>query len=257
MAYKPCVGPEPQPEVCNGLDDDCDGITDEDACCVQYRDDDADGYGDPSHPIYQCGYLPGYVDNAEDCNDLDPSANPGMMELCDGTDNDCDGMTDEGFVTGGPCTAGRGICAASGVVVCSTDGLSTVCTAQPGQPRQEACNGLDDDCDGITDENTDAACNDSNACTNDACVDGACRYTSVSCNDANVCTTDSCNPYAGCVHASNTAPCDDANACTKADTCTGGACSGQLYSCDDGNQCTTDTCNGDGACTHMAIPDCP
>ena len=62
------------PEQCNGRDDDCDGVIDEDA--------DVDGDGDGVTP---CG---------GDCNDLDPTIRPGAPERCNGIDDDCDGEAD-------------------------------------------------------------------------------------------------------------------------------------------------------------------
>jgi MYXO-CTERM domain-containing protein len=70
-----------------------------------------------------------------------------LVELCNGLDDDCDGLTDEGFPVGEPC--GLGICA--GTLVCTADGTGTVCNGPPPAPA-EVCNGLDDDCDGLTDE---------------------------------------------------------------------------------------------------------
>ena len=69
------------------------------------------------------------------------------VELCNGLDDDCDSETDEGFPVGDPC--GLGICA--GFLKCSPDGTTTVCVGGAA-PQVEMCNGLDDDCDGLTDE---------------------------------------------------------------------------------------------------------
>jgi len=74
-------------------------------------------------------------------------------ELCEGLDNDCDGIVDEDFTDlGDACTEGIGECAADGSKVCSGDGAGTVCDAVPGAPLPELCDGLDNDCDGATDE---------------------------------------------------------------------------------------------------------
>jgi hypothetical protein len=87
--WGPCEweqGPNPGGEICgNNLDDDCDGSVDEN--CASCSDRDGDGYGDPASS--KCAYT------GQDCDDLDPDANPGMLEVCDGIDNDCDGQIDE------------------------------------------------------------------------------------------------------------------------------------------------------------------
>src|SRR5437867_4326022 len=68
-------------------------------------------------------------------------------------------------------------------------------------------------------------CDDGTA--TDSCAGGTCGGGPPrNCNGANVCAADSCGPATGCVHTPNTAPCDDANACTTADTCAGGVCVG-------------------------------
>jgi hypothetical protein len=75
------------------------------------------------------------------------------VELCNGSDDDCDGATDEDFADlGDSCTAGTGDCQVSGNMVCTEDGSGTECDATPGTGGAETCNGIDDDCDGATDE---------------------------------------------------------------------------------------------------------
>jgi hypothetical protein len=85
-------------ELCNGIDDDCDGTVDEDEAVDVghwYADIDADGYGDAGSLDTDCEQPPDYVADSSDCNDVDPDVHPGADELCDGRDNDCDGTTDE------------------------------------------------------------------------------------------------------------------------------------------------------------------
>ena len=98
-----------------------------------------------------------------------------------------------------------------------------------------------------------ASCEDGNACTiNDKCSGGSCKPGGVKvCNDGNLCTDDSCNPATGCKVTPNTLPCDDANACTTADTCAGGSCvGGPAKDCDDGNPCKDDSCVPATGCKH-------
>ena len=89
-------------------------------------------------------------------NDIVSSAIP--VELCNGLDDDCDGLTDEDYPgvfppPGLPC--GLGICA--GLLECTADGTGTVCVGGAA-PQTEACNGIDDDCDGLTDEGFPVFC---------------------------------------------------------------------------------------------------
>jgi len=114
-------------EICNARDDDCDGQTDE--------GQDADGDG-----VAVC-----------DCDDADPGAFPGATEGCNRIDDDCDGQTDEGLEVA-PCALQAGVCAGS-LTGCQ-DGQWLVCDYGPAfEPGAEtSCDGLDNDCDGLTDE---------------------------------------------------------------------------------------------------------
>jgi hypothetical protein len=90
-------------ELCNEIDDDCDGETDEDAVdpSTFYTDADSDGYGDAESPVEACSAPSGTVEDDSDCDDGNVLANPGEAEICDdGFDNDCDG-TDNGCATTG------------------------------------------------------------------------------------------------------------------------------------------------------------
>ena len=84
-------------EVCDGVDNDCDGDADSSAIdqLTWYEDLDADGYGDPLSIWTICDQPSGYVDNDGDCNDEEPFAWTGATEVCDGVDNNCiDGRLD-------------------------------------------------------------------------------------------------------------------------------------------------------------------
>jgi hypothetical protein len=174
---------------------------------------------------------------------------------------------------------------------CTSQGLSE-CDA--AQPAAEACNGLDDNCDGQTDEPAlhEGAflnlCDDANDCTQDSCLGadgcshegltggeckdgdpctagdhcdaGVCKGLPVVCDDGDPCTDDSCDGLGGCTVAFNLAACDDGDPCTVADTCAAGECTGYAVDC----ECMTDAdcvplddgnaCNGTLSCDTAKLP---
>jgi hypothetical protein len=88
------------PEICNDLDDDCDGLIDTDDPDLTdgidvHPDADGDGYGDPDITITVCSIEDGYTENDQDCDDTDAAVNPDAIEAWnDGVDADCDGTED-------------------------------------------------------------------------------------------------------------------------------------------------------------------
>lgn len=152
-------------DICNGLDDNCNGMTDEDAVFVTYYADvDMDGYGDAASDSVSCSLVSGYVENALDCNDLNAAISPIAAELCNGIDDNCNGLADDGLVIytlfadtdgdgyGNP-DAAIDTCLETipGYVSNGIDCNDTLNTIYPG--AEEICNYLDDDCDGLTDDN--------------------------------------------------------------------------------------------------------
>ena len=154
-------------ELCNGVDDDCDGTTDEaDAADVLtwYADRDGDGYGDSASATTACEAPADSVADSTDCDDADTDINPGAAELCNGLDDDCDGNTDEADALdalvwyvdadadgyGDASSPTPGCSAPLGALADSTDCDDTEAAVNPG--ASELCNTVDDDCDGDTDE---------------------------------------------------------------------------------------------------------
>ena len=153
------------PELCDSKDNNCNGQTDE-GRTTWYRDADTDGYGNPNMSTIACTQPLGYLNNNTDCNDGDKDINPGAPELCDGKDNNCNGLIDDGVTSAiwyldadddkysvGP-----------GVISCSSPGTGYKFTGlvggddcndgdktiNPGAP--ELCDSKDNNCNGQTDE---------------------------------------------------------------------------------------------------------
>jgi hypothetical protein len=153
---------------------------DEHEATTYYLDNDDDKYGTPDVSIETCklsktqeGH---YVTNSDDCNDYTDKINLELTcdaydvcgttesvcakacpqspaEICDGLDNDCDNVIDNGFddLTA-TCYVGVGECLDKGKKICSSDGLGYACDATALLPTKEICNDVDDDCDGEIDE---------------------------------------------------------------------------------------------------------
>src|SRR5678815_1024487 len=76
-----------------------------------------------------------------------------VSELCNAIDDNCNGMVDETFTTlGNGCNVGVGACQRFGTTVCASGGATTTCSVTAGSPGTESCNGIDDNCNGSTDE---------------------------------------------------------------------------------------------------------
>lgn len=118
------------------------------------RDADGDGYGAPDDVVRSACVPPsGYVQNTGDCDDDNPRLNPGVQEICDGVDQNCNGLPDD---VGLECRVGQGECTRAGTVTC--DGLAgdlAGCGAQAAAPEHEFCDGKDNDCDGVIDQEDD------------------------------------------------------------------------------------------------------
>ena len=128
-------------ELCDGVDNDCDGDVDEGVAATFYLDSDDDGYGNPDATTDACAQPDGYVDNADDCNDSDVAFQPGAAEFCeDPNDYNCDGSVGYEDADG------------DGVAACD-DCDDTNADISPDAP--EVCDGIDNDCDGDIDVDAD------------------------------------------------------------------------------------------------------
>ncbi len=273
-----CEGTSAGQELCNGIDDDCDGQTDErDAigCTVRYRDADGDGYGATGSGQCTCRAAPPYVATQEgDCDDAKAAVHPGAFETCNGSDDDCDGRADEdtlGQCFPTVCDTARGACKAAcdGPQDCQsgTECVNFACRTIPGVPCQR-----DDQCGG-------------GFCTDGVCCRTRCNGVCESCalpgrvgqcdpipplqdpqdecaaQAAGTCgSTGFCSGNRSCtLHAAGTpcAPptCIDGATLARADLCDGAG------SCRDGGTttCAPASCDvGAGACRQSCVldPDC-
>ncbi len=155
-------------EVCNGIDDNCNGQIDEGVTTTFYADTDGDGYGDAAVTTQACTAPVGYVSNNTDCDDNNNTIYPGATEVCgNGIDDDCDGQVDEGcgsntwYADADADTYGdinnfvvdNNPTPPAGYVADSTDCDDNNAAVNPG--ATEICgNAIDDNCNGQVDENS-------------------------------------------------------------------------------------------------------
>lgn len=155
-------------EVCDGIDQDCDGLVDEMVLTTFYRDADGDGYGVGADVRSACTLPEGFATTAGDCRDDEVAVYPGAAELCNGQDDNCNSVIDEGldpltyYVDGDR----DGVGAGSPIVFCADPGEEfslvngdcddTEAAVVPG--GMEVCDGLDNDCSGGFDEGNVCAC---------------------------------------------------------------------------------------------------
>lgn len=151
-------------EICDEIDNNCDGVIDEGVTNTYYLDFDTDGFGDSANSMEACSAPANYVDNQEDCEDTNTQIHPQALEQCDTYDNDCDGTIDEDGAIGsvvwyedadedgyGDFNSTVYACSQpSGYTNDATDCDDNNSVHSPAAP--EICNGVDDDCDGEVDE---------------------------------------------------------------------------------------------------------
>jgi|GEM_PF-1385652 len=253
-----CKKTNPATEVCDGVDNDCDGKTDNAAgakplcddgkACTKDACDGKDGCKHPDDDGAACddgdtctaddkckagACLPGPV---TDCND----GNACTADSCDKTTGKCANKAAAGSCDdGNPCTTGEsckgGTCVSSGAKDCSDN---EPCT-------DDACNKETGKC---TNTPNTAVCDDGDGCTvKDTCSGGKCKAGPPNtCDDKDTCTADSCDKSTGkCVNKAGAdgGKCDDGNTCTTGESCKAGKCTGKSVVCDDKNPCTVDSCD--------------
>ncbi len=277
--YSSCNARTPTAEVCNSVDDDCNGQTDEglgDVTC---------GLGECRRSVAAC-----ISGAAQTC----VPGTPGV-ELCNGRDDDCDGMVDNGFSTQtdvAHCGACNTACILTNAVPACVAGMCAVSRCQPGwsdldgnpangceypcQPSDaggEVCNGVDDDCDGIVDNGFDLVsdpnhCGQCNlecsvsgttvstySCVARVCGIGTCTPGRGNCNQqyGDGCEVDLTNDPAHCGTCSTACTTPNATATCVNGTCGVGQCNPNFANCNgtvaDGCEVNTNTsANNCGAC---------
>ncbi len=127
-------------EICDTIDNNCNGETDENVLTTFYRDLDGDGYGDANAEGQYCARPADYVEIPGDCSDTDPARHPGAQETdcTDPIDYNCDGSSGYADVDG------------DGIAACNdcNDGDADIFFG-----ADEVCDGKDNDCDGEIDDN--------------------------------------------------------------------------------------------------------
>ena len=149
-------------ETCNGRDDNCNGLIDENAGTYWYIDNDGDGFGGYEGYVLTCTQPVGYIEAGGDCDDTNPNIHPNALDSCDGVDNNCDWQIDngpfgpywyrdyDGDGYGSNTDSAQGCNQLWGYLAIKGDCDDFNPNINPG--KSEACNGVDDNCNVTIDE---------------------------------------------------------------------------------------------------------
>ncbi|MSP92862.1 MAG: hypothetical protein EXR79_13830 [Myxococcales bacterium] len=277
-------------EACNGVDDDCDGQTDEGPC----DDGNACTLADQCAGFFSCSGLAKACDDGKPCtiDACDPATGVcSAKEVLVGTAcNDGDACSEGDACALGICSGSIKVCTALGpcepqkcqpatgacqpapqpdLAPCEDGNLCTLgdtClkgTCKAGKAAEcgpdttcalAGCNAKTGAC-APEPKGDGTPCDDGSKCTGkDACDSGECDGKKVDCNDGNPCTADTCDKGSGCKSVNTQLACSDGNACTFGDVCEDAKClTGGPENCDDGSPCTTDGCDPKSGCTHASV----
>ena len=220
-------------EICDTIDNNCDGTVDEGVTTTFYGDVDGDGYGDDGAPSEACDAPSGTSSVGGDCDDADFDIFPGAPEYCNGWDDDCDSVVDEDDARDASTwhrdddADGYGLLSSTTVACDAPSGYTAPtsdfdcddaeATTYPG--ADEYCDGHDDDCDGTIDED-DAVDASTWYADSDSDGYGGGLLTSIECYQPSGYVSDStdCDDLDADVHPGATEICNDVD-----DDCNGSA----------------------------------
>ena len=172
----------------------------------------------------------------------------GGVEICDGRDNDCNDLVDDGApadlcvdreqATAIACTESQCQYECLEGWFDADDSMANGCECRQTRGGEEYCDDLDNDCDGTVDGTGCISCNDDSDCSapgdcmSGTCSGGTCQMT----------------------HFPDDTDCNDGDGCTENESCQGGFCLGEDKDCSDGQDCTEDSCTpSTGACNNMLM----